>query len=568
MPNPTSSVSASRGGDGGRGGGVYFPDPPRIFTGADLAACRTARNTHFSDAANADELASYQRDQYLGILLKPAAGNSVTETYLPGEASNAYDATKWVDRGNVASDAAIDARIAAPARANNPSGTFADSRLPATIARDAELHRSHFVWGLAYNNADTKFVAGMISPVAETITSGDIIVFLTPTPVPLGAAQAVVSIPVGGVNVDYALIDTALADFSLSDLSPGTLYWGFAYAGSKIRLLNATAGEGLTRRASRTITNAELKTLDTDYIELAPAPGAGKYISVSSVVFNKSGDDNPRPYREFTKMWSAASGVAAAADGNAADNNYSGNRVLLENWEGEDRYVFLAVAKTMKAPTEIAFDRAGNTNWDFASNFTMVAAGITLTATAAEDVGFTGDVECDLWRSNDQYMSSVAFLEVGNPDGNWGAAFNASLWLLSGGGELFVGTAPSFISVLRDMRVGIGSVVDTAATKPLYAQFETFGRIYGSREFSPVYGVPLNDLLRVSGAVNAARSIGESELISNAPLALGAFEYDSRPQPGDPASYYDYHADRWDDYLQGVDDVTFEITVQYAIHSG
>ena len=35
------------GGAGG-GGGLYFRNPPDEFTGANVAACRTARNTYFA----------------------------------------------------------------------------------------------------------------------------------------------------------------------------------------------------------------------------------------------------------------------------------------------------------------------------------------------------------------------------------------------------------------------------------------------------------------------------------------------------------------------------------------
>ena len=89
-------------------GGVYPHDPPIIFTGANLAACRTARDTAFaSDGANEGDLPDFQSDQHLGIVLKPSAGNASVETYLPGEVGGTtYDNTKWVNRGNVASYAA------------------------------------------------------------------------------------------------------------------------------------------------------------------------------------------------------------------------------------------------------------------------------------------------------------------------------------------------------------------------------------------------------------------------------------------------------------------------------
>ena len=41
------------------------------------------------------------------------------------------------------------------------------------------------------------------------------------------------------------------------------------------------------------ITTAQIKTLDTDYIELLPAPGIGQYTQILQVWINKQGDDDP-----------------------------------------------------------------------------------------------------------------------------------------------------------------------------------------------------------------------------------------------------------------------------------
>ena len=99
-------------GGGGRGGGIFFATPPRVFTGNNFAAARTARDTFFALTANADELATYQENQYLGIVLQNRTGNRVIETYFPGNEGKAYSNTQWIERGEAASDAQIDARVA------------------------------------------------------------------------------------------------------------------------------------------------------------------------------------------------------------------------------------------------------------------------------------------------------------------------------------------------------------------------------------------------------------------------------------------------------------------------
>ena len=100
---------------GGRGGGIFFATPPRVFTGNNFAAARTARDTFFALTANADELATYQENQYLGIVLQNRTGNRVIETYFPGNEGKAYSNTQWIERGEAASDAQIDARVTAHA---------------------------------------------------------------------------------------------------------------------------------------------------------------------------------------------------------------------------------------------------------------------------------------------------------------------------------------------------------------------------------------------------------------------------------------------------------------------
>lgn len=127
-------------GGGGRGGGIYYPDPPLIFTGATLTACRTARDAYFNAVANAAELVKFQGDQFRAIILAPTGVAATTWTYLTGNHGKAYDSSQWIDRGSAAvTDAYIDSRIATPGRANNPSGRWADSRIPSSVMRTSQF---------------------------------------------------------------------------------------------------------------------------------------------------------------------------------------------------------------------------------------------------------------------------------------------------------------------------------------------------------------------------------------------------------------------------------------------
>ena len=86
-------------GGGGGGGGLHFRNPADTFTGANLAACRTARDAYFALPANATALPQFQGDQSLAIVLNPTSTTDNTfETYSPGQVGMTYDNTQWLER--------------------------------------------------------------------------------------------------------------------------------------------------------------------------------------------------------------------------------------------------------------------------------------------------------------------------------------------------------------------------------------------------------------------------------------------------------------------------------------
>ena len=88
-------VGAGGRGRGVGGGGLLFRKPTDIFTGADLAACRTARNIYFVSSANVLALAQFKADQFLAIVLDPAnSTDNVFETYLPGNSDGLRQTAK------------------------------------------------------------------------------------------------------------------------------------------------------------------------------------------------------------------------------------------------------------------------------------------------------------------------------------------------------------------------------------------------------------------------------------------------------------------------------------------
>ena len=146
-------IGAIGGGRGG-GGGLLFRTPTDIFTGADLPACRTARNSYFVAAANTAALASFQADQFLAIVLNPTNSTvNVFETYLSGN-TGAYDSTKWIVRsgfvqgntGPTGPAATVDAAVVDPiimAYSGGIAGlSIVDTQIPAAIMRDSEFSAS------------------------------------------------------------------------------------------------------------------------------------------------------------------------------------------------------------------------------------------------------------------------------------------------------------------------------------------------------------------------------------------------------------------------------------------
>ena len=85
------------GAAGSGGGGLHFRNPPDEFTGANLAACRTARNTYF-DTTDATAYQEFADDRFLAIILNPTnSTDNVFETYT-GPATGGHDDSMWVDR--------------------------------------------------------------------------------------------------------------------------------------------------------------------------------------------------------------------------------------------------------------------------------------------------------------------------------------------------------------------------------------------------------------------------------------------------------------------------------------
>lgn len=99
MANPNSRTLIGLGGTGTGGGGLVLRDPVDEFTGNNLAACRTARDTYFNNSINEASLREFQSNSNLAIVLNPDnSTDNEFETYRPGQSGEDYDNAQWLAR--------------------------------------------------------------------------------------------------------------------------------------------------------------------------------------------------------------------------------------------------------------------------------------------------------------------------------------------------------------------------------------------------------------------------------------------------------------------------------------
>lgn len=193
MANTNSAVSASLRGGGGSGGGLITRTPADTFTGANLAACRTARDTYFGLPGNAGALREFQASQFLSIVLDPGdSAVNVWETYAPGNEGRAYDNIQWLSRGQVVQGdpgprgpgptnnqvtAAVQAGVKPYARVGGP--VVPESEVDAAILRDSEVTQAFLlnILTLSAQELDDLFVGAVVSGAGAgrviTVTQAD-----------------------------------------------------------------------------------------------------------------------------------------------------------------------------------------------------------------------------------------------------------------------------------------------------------------------------------------------------------------------------------------------------------
>ena len=288
------------------------------------------------------------------------------------------------------------------------------------------------------------------------------------------------------------------------------------------------------------ISNAMLKTLDTDYVELAPAPGIGQYIELEQVWVQKVGSDEPRTGRFLIRV---AYGPdedlteTVALTGNLATAGFISTRGI--RWTNESNYFFFGCTDILPDITGLR----GNEVSD--PGFFPALERIPGTLRVGEDT-------MKWWRTSQPYMSLADIPSIDS----------GSSILVPLVGNAFLSTAASSLRIASGVKLRAIAELITTNGYPLYYVPSNFQS--SPLELALLAEFNLSDLL-TPGTVGDAYAIGGHSLIENTALTLGISVNTTPPTAGRASAVYSQGA--YDDYLEGVDDVVFVIFVRYRVHS-
>ena len=419
----------------------------------------------------------------------------------------------------------------------------ADSQLQQNIADEATVSQAadaalgelieakrdvHYSFDLAYNDVTDQYDGTFVDDPAS-VGIGETVLFSTPAATPLNNLDAVLNIDIDGAETEFTLNYSDFSPVKNNELIPSSVFWGRVFAGLSIQLINPPGGS-ITRRTSRTITNAELKALDTNYIELVPAPGPDKFLQVSLTSIVKRGDDVPALIspRMYYVAISPDNRLSAAEV--AAGNSATSGDVAIPTWpNGQTRYVFVGVPADRRDIVGFSPDRAGGeTVYDF---FTRVFERVAGTVADADGVAVKW------WRTKVAYASPAA------------VGFESSDTVL---GWILDNAMPTIDNIRRNAWAGMLFINDASLALPVHNH---------GNEYIWVSGAGLDTMLRAEAGERILDGVSHG-LREDEALVLGAGDNVSRGN-----RYPSYSEAAFDAYMDPVDDVTLDVAVRYSILS-
>ena len=277
--------------------------------------------------------------------------------------------------------------------------------------------------------------------------------------------------------------------------------------------LGSAADPNVILTSSIEITNAELKTLDTDYIQVVPAPGAGKYIRIVDFFFTKTGTD--QPHQAITSYITAIGDAAmpTIADLEAGVASASAVGTTIPVFATGTKYIYIGVSVDQSDLYYAAFP-----NTDEFADFEPVT-GVTFALAS----GATYKV----WRTTDQKDTSYSGLSA----------------------VILVENTPNFRTIGQFAQFSI--LFPFVDDRPLASRPNTYSNLVSYH---------VNTFFALPDDTTQGRNIGAQDYLEDFPVLIGA-TFNSHA--GDLPVRYD--AATFDAYLTGVDDVGFSFVLRYQV---
>lgn len=272
------------------------------------------------------------------------------------------------------------------------------------------------------------------------------------------------------------------------------------------------------------VDEAMFATIDTDFVELVPAPGAGKFLAIQQIWLERNGDDLPT--QNYPRMYYVAISPDATLSQTEAEagNSETFTFVSIPTWpDGETRYVFVGLPVSygdlvaMNVPTTEepedyfarVFERAANVETD--------------------------GVPVKWWRTKVAYADHEAL--IGAPNVGYYTG-----WTQMAGPNIGTIEVRTFLASL---------FLNTTEATPAYAG-----------EYEWVAGSTLAAVLNVGDGLVLAENVGGHGLFEDKPLMLGIVI------PGGRANVAGtwYEASAFDNYIAPVQDTTLDLYVRYQVH--
>ena len=266
------------------------------------------------------------------------------------------------------------------------------------------------------------------------------------------------------------------------------------------------------------VTNAQLKTLDTNYRQIIAAPGAGKFIQVRQLWIQKHGSDQPPEHTEYYRVAISPNPVITEAEALAGSGRGDTfGEIPVQDWD-TPHYFYAGTSLTNQDVTSLD----GLT--DFAATFERVPGSIEVDGLAFK-----------WWRTRQTYASRAELFLHGRATTRVRRDTSA----------------PTTERIGRNMRFALLFEDDSpAGPYPLANEDQTI-----------VSGYTYDSLLAAPASAIFAYAIGGQVLFEHQALMLGgAFDLLEQWR----SAYFSTTAH--DAYLGTVNDVAFGITVRYEIH--